>query len=53
MIFVPTTQQFRAIHALTESRRATDPRVTQSDVIREIVQRGLDAMEPSRLTKGE
>ena len=44
--FVPTTQQFRAILALTEERRVDDPRVTQSEVVRELVQRGLDALTP-------
>jgi hypothetical protein len=44
--FVPTTQQMRAIHALTEERRTDDPRVTQSDVVRELVQRGLDTIKP-------
>jgi hypothetical protein len=42
--FIPTTQQIRAIHALMDERRTDDPRVTQSDVIREVVQRGLEAL---------
>ena len=50
--FIPTTQQFRAIHALTEERRAEDPRITQSDVVRELVQRGLDALQTSSRTDG-
>ena len=42
--FIPTTQQARALVALTEERRATDGHLTQSDVIREVVQRGLEAL---------
>ena len=50
--FIPTTQQARALLALTEERRATDGHLTQSDVIREVVQRGLDALQASRSTGG-
>jgi hypothetical protein len=42
--FIPTTQQARALVALTEERRATDGHLTQSDVIREVVQRGLEVL---------
>ena len=42
--FVPTTPQLRAIQALTEGRRGDDPHATQSDVVREVMQRGLEAL---------
>jgi hypothetical protein len=42
--FIPTSAQLRAIAALTKERRINDPRVTQSDVIRDVVQHGLEAI---------
>jgi hypothetical protein len=50
--FIPTTQQFHDIHALTEERRVKDPRVTQSDVVRDLVQRGLDTLQTDRSSGG-
>jgi hypothetical protein len=43
--FIPTTQQTKAILALAEERRAVDGHLTQSDVIREVVQCGLEALQ--------
>lgn len=50
--FIPTTLQARILLALTEERRAADGHVTQSDVIREVVQRGLDSLQAARSSGG-
>lgn len=42
-IFLPTAKQVEAIEELTAERKALDEHVSQGAVIRELVQRGLDA----------
>jgi hypothetical protein len=46
--FVPTARQAEAIRALTAERRAVDEHVSQASVIRELVERGLDALRVAR-----
>jgi len=50
--FVPTARQAEAIRALTAERQALDEHVSQGSVIRDLVQRGLDALQVSRSTTG-
>ena len=50
--FVPTARQVEAIRVLTTERKALDEHVSQGAVIRELVQRGLDALQASRSTGG-
>jgi hypothetical protein len=44
-IFVPTARQAEAIRALTAERRAVDEHVSQGSVIRDLIERGLDALQ--------
>ena len=47
-IFLPTAKQIEAIEALTAERKALDEHVSQGSIIRELVQRALDALQTSR-----
>jgi hypothetical protein len=44
-VFLPTAKQMEAIEALTTARKKLDEHVSQGAVIRELVQRGLDALQ--------
>ena len=43
-VFLPTAKQVEAIESLTADRKAIDEHVSQGAVIRDLVQRGLDAL---------
>ena len=51
-IFLPTAKQVEAIEAITAERKALDEHVIQGAVIRELVQRGLDALQATREEMG-
>jgi hypothetical protein len=46
-VFLPTAKQAETIEALTATRKKLDEHVSQGAVIRELVQRGLDALQNS------